>query len=217
VTPIAQSQIAVPKTAQELARLIQRRDELRDQLEELTEQRSELASHVSRIGASEPAVVRAGPVSRLQAADERITKLSRDLQVADDAILEAKSKGVTGDGDNHTEVYVNAPTPPSLPTPIIFGDNFGTHQPSWRDRALDSLQVNGPITLLSVLLVGAVIYWRLSRSMKNQINRLQATQTGALMQLQQSLDSVAVEIERVSENQRFVTKLVGEKQPAERR
>jgi hypothetical protein len=216
VTPIAQSQIAVPKTAQELARLIERRDELRDQLEEANEQRAELAGNVSRIGPSEPAV-RAGPLARLQAADERIVKLSRDLQLADDAILEAKSKGVTAQGENHTEVYVGAPTPPGFPNPIIFGPDFGTHQPTWRERALDSLQVTGPITLLSVLLVGAMIYWRLSRSMRNQINRLQATQTGALMQLQQSLDSVAVEIERVSENQRFVTKLVGEKQPAERR
>jgi hypothetical protein len=210
---IAQSQIAVPKTAQELARLIGRRDELRNQLEEATEQRSELASHVSRIGPSEPAV-RAGPLARLQVADERIARLGRDLQQADDAILEAKSKGVTGE-DHLTEVYVSA-APPATPPPFPFGD-FGTHQPSWRERALDSLQVTAPITLASVVLVGALIYWRLSRAMKNQINRLQATQTGALLQLQQSLDSVAVEIERVSENQRFVTKLVGEKQPAERR
>ena len=213
MVPIAQSQIAVPKTAQELSRLIGRRDELRDQLEEATEQRAELANNVSRIGPSEPAV-RAGPLARLQAADERIVKLTRDLQLADDAILEAKSKGVTSDGETH-EVYVTPPAPPVWGMgPVTFGD---THQPTWRERALDSLQVTGPITLLSVLLVGAVIYWRLSRAMKNQINRLQATQTGALMQLQQSLDSVAVEIERVSENQRFVTKLVGEKQPVERR
>ena len=211
MVPIAQSQIAVPKTAQELSRLIGRRDELRDQLEEATEQRAELANNVSRIGQSEPAV-RAGPLARLQAADERIVKLTRDLQLADDAILEAKSRGVTGDGENHTDVFVPQPAP----SPVIFGD-FGTHQPSWRDRAIDSLQVTGPITLLSVLLVGSLIYWRLSRAMRNQINRLQATQAGALMQLQQSLDSVAVEIERVSENQRFVTRLVGEKQPAERR
>ncbi len=216
MAPIAQSQIAVPKTAQELGRLVGRRDELRDQLEEVSEQRAELANHVSRIGPNEPAVVRAGPIARLQAADERIVRLTRELQVADDAILEAKSKGVSGEA-HEPGVYVGPPPPPSLPTPIIFGPDFGTHQPTWRERALDSLQVTGPITLLSVLLVGAMIYWRLSRSMRNQINRLQATQTGALMQLQQSLDSVAVEIERVSENQRFVTKLVGEKQPVERR
>jgi len=211
---IAQSQIAVPKTAQELSRLIGRRDELRNQLEEATEQRSELASHVSRIGPSEPAV-RAGPLARLQSVDERIAKLSRELQQSDDAILEAKSNGVSGE-EHQPGVYVSTP-PPAVPPFISFGDFGTTHQPTWRERALESLQVTGPITLLSVILVGSLIYWRLSRAMKSQINRLQATQTGALLQLQQSLDSVAVEIERVSENQRFVTKLVGEKQPAERR
>jgi hypothetical protein len=38
-----------------------------------------------------------------------------------------------------------------------------------------------------------------------------------IAQLQQSMDSMAVEIERISEGQRFVTKLMSERPPAELR
>ena len=43
------------------------------------------------------------------------------------------------------------------------------------------------------------------------VSRGPEPQTGALIEMQRSLDSIAVEVERVSENQRYVTKLVGEK------
>lgn len=35
-----------------------------------------------------------------------------------------------------------------------------------------------------------------------------------LMQMQQSIDAMAVELERISENQRFVTKLLAAREPA---
>lgn len=207
MTPIAQNRISVPTSTQELSGLLARRDELRNQIAAANEQRGELANQVQRIGISE-AEVRAGPLARLKQMDERIDRLSRELQSADDAIAEAKSKGIGSENPAEAQVYVS---PPPTPGPFVWGDFPGVHEASWRERAIESLPVTAPITLATVVLVGAVIYWRLSRAMKNQINRLQATQTGALLQLQQSLDSVAVEIERVSENQRFVTKLVGEK------
>ena len=218
---IAQGQISTPKTGLELTGLVARRNELRDQIETANEQRAELAEQIQRIGPSE-AAVRAGPIARLQQVDARIDRLSRELQASDDAIAEAKSKGIgTDEQGSGVHIYTPGPAtaPPALPDfPRIYFGESGTAQPAtWQDRALDSLKFNGPITLASVVLVGALIYWRLSRAMKSRLDRLQSTQNGALLQLQQSLDSVAVEIERVSENQRFVTKLVGEKQPAERR
>jgi hypothetical protein len=76
---------------------------------------------------------------------------------------------------------------------------------------MDSLGTTVPITLASVLLLGAFLYWRVSRSMKQQFSQLIATQSGRLEELQRSIDTVAVEVERVSENQRFVTKMVGDK------
>jgi cell division septum initiation protein DivIVA len=210
-----QPAIPVPKSGQELERLVERRDELKDQLETLNEQRSELAEQIQRIGPSE-AAVRANPIARLQALDERIGRLEREQAMADDAIANAKTNGVSTDEANPGD-------PGRIVIPRIprfdFG-NWSTHEQApvpWRDRALDSLLVTGPVTLASVVLVGAMIYWRLARSMKNQLAKLQASQAGALTELQRSVDTVAVEIERVSENQRFVTKLVGDKQAVERR
>ena len=72
------------------------------------------------------------------------------------------------------------------------------------------------MTVATVVLLGALLYWRISRSVKNQFSSLLAMQQSRLEEIQRSVDTVAVEIERVSENQRFVTKLVGER-PAERR
>jgi hypothetical protein len=78
---------------------------------------------------------------------------------------------------------------------------------------LDSLQTSGPIALATVVLLGATMYWWISRSVRNQLTKLVAMQSAKLEELQRSVDTVAVEVERVSENQRFVTKLVGDKQP----
>jgi hypothetical protein len=66
-----------------------------------------------------------------------------------------------------------------------------------------------------VILIGAVMYWRISRTMKNQLNKLMGMQQTRLDELPCSVDTVAVEMERVSENQRLVTKLVGDR-PLER-
>jgi chaperonin cofactor prefoldin len=209
---VGRQQIAVPTSGQELARLNERRDEIKDQLETLNDQRAELADQIQRIGPQE-AAVRAGPIARLQALDERIVRLEREQAMADDAIANAKSKLPADEGEAAPRIVIPPPVVPNFD----FGQWTTERNVPWRERALDSLAVTGPITLASVVLVGVLIYWRLSRTMKSQLARLQASQAGALTELQRSIDTVAVEIERVSENQRFVTKLVGDKQPVERR
>ena len=209
MTPFAQllgsQSPAAPKTASELEALEERRDELREQLESLGHRRSQLAEQVRELGSSPE--LRAGPLARLNETDARIRQLERDVATSDELIAAAKAKGLANE-DHPTSGGINIPSIPEIPV-IHFP---GMDQPrSWQDRAVDSLATTVPITLASVLLLGAFLYWRISRSMKQQFAQLIATQSGRLDELQRSVDTVAVEVERVSENQRFVTKMVGDK------
>ena len=198
--------ISTPKTAEELAALIARRDEQNAQLETLTDQRSDVAHQLERLG-SDP-VVRAGPTARLKLLDDRIGEITHDVQAADEAIVSAKAKGL-GTESQTPDIFPSPPPTPDVPRVIWTGSE---QVAPWRDRMLNSLETSGPIALATVVLLGAVMYWWISRTVRGQMTKLVAMQSAKLEELQRSVDSVAVEVERVSENQRFVTKLVGEKE-----
>jgi hypothetical protein len=202
VIPVAQ-QISAPSNVQELKSLMERRDEIATQLRSLGETRAQLAQQISDIGGD--AALRAAPVARLKDIDADISRLESSLRKATELIESAKARGLAN------EEYV--PSPPTLPmnmppTPD-YNINVST-DPPWL-RAGQSLATTLPITAGTVILLGVLLYWRISRSMRNQLNRILASQSGRLEELQRSIDTVAVEVERVSENQRFVTKLVGDK------
>jgi hypothetical protein len=200
----------VPQTRQQLDGLIARRDELRQQLQNATSQRSGLAQHISALSKESP--LRVEPLARLEATDARISQLETAIQQADDAI--ASAKGSLLSSEDPTVIHIPAvPRIPDIPSFVFDGS---AQQQPWSERLVNSLETVGPITLATVVLIGAVMYWRISRSMKNQLNKLMGMQQARLDELQRSVDTVAVEIERVSENQRFVTKLVGDR-PLERR
>jgi hypothetical protein len=220
VTPLPQllggNQIAAPKNRAELEAISERRDELREQLQSLNDRRRELADQVARTGTDDP-VVRAGPVARLKALDARIGLMEADIERSDRLITEAMAKGIANDRmPGMPEVHVINPPPAMEAPPSLPGPGFiWTSEVPWQDRLGATLATTLPITLATVVLLGALLYWRVSRSVRNQLNKIQATQTGALLELQRSVDAIAVEVERVSENQRFVTRLVGEKPPAQ--
>lgn len=202
--------LGAPKTRAELEALIERRDELKGQLESANHRRSILADQVERLGSSPE--VRAEPVARLKATDQRITQLEKDLSISDELIVAAKARGLANEEHEGGPVHIDVPALPTIPE-IHYAESAAPR--TWQDRAMDSFGTTLPITLASVLLLGTFLYWRVSRAMKHQFSQLIATQSGRLEELQRSIDTVAVEVERVSENQRFVTKLVGDKAPAQ--
>lgn len=194
-----------PQTRADLEAIVMRRDELRNQLESLNERRPAIAEQVMR-GGSDP-TVRAEPAARLKALDARIARIEADIQQSDDLIAGAIARGLAARTADEGIPFPGVPPVPALPG----GFHFETGTPPWQDRLADSLTTTVPIAFGSVALVGVLLYWRISRSLRQQLARLTAAQTGRLEEIQRSLDTVAVEVERVSENQRFVTKLVGEK------
>jgi hypothetical protein len=203
-------QVSAPKNHIEFMALAARRSELQGQLRALGDRRSELATQISHF--SSDAAVNAEPLARLKVIDADIKRVEATLRSANEQIEAAMAKGLGYEQ--------STPEPPGLiqdvgapppPTPD-FHVSVDTDSP-WQNRLGQTLATTVPITAATVILLGAVLYWRLSRSVRNQLNRILGAQSGRLDELQRSIDTVAVEVERVSENQRFVTKLVGEKSP----
>ena len=177
-----------PAGEHELHTLIGRRSELAAQLEALTERREEVADQLH--GAE--AAARPGLLARLGALDERIVKLEQEVLQADDAIAAAVSAGVI------------AP-----PSPAEEGET--TEQPSW-DMATFSEEAVAVIVGEAIFfsLLAIILYqigWRRARS---KFSRGGPEDSGRIDQLQNSVDAIAVEIERISEGQRYVSKLINE-------
>jgi hypothetical protein len=179
----------MPGDQHEIHMLMGRRSEIAAQLEALTERREEVADQLH--GAETAA--RPGLVARLSTLDERIVKLEQEILQADDAIAAAISAGVVA--------------PPS-PT-----DETETTEQRWdMDMATFSEEAVAVIAGEAILfvLLGIILYqigWRRARS---RFSRGGPEDSGRIDQLQNSVDAIAVEIERISEGQRYVSKLLNE-------
>ncbi len=178
--------LEAPRTARELDALKARRDELAGQLRSVDGRRSKLLTELRQT--NDPTATR-GLEDRLALLDARQLQLESDLQQAGQQLSSAAAGLITSTSD--------AP---------IFG-------------GLGSKQVMA-LSILSIIF----IFFPLATGMGRAIFKRSArpgpppavlTETAQrLERLEASVDAIAVEIERVSEGQRFVTKLLAESQPA---
>jgi chaperonin cofactor prefoldin len=169
---------------QELQALVAKRTELAQQLEALTERRDEVANQLH--GTEAPA--RPGLVARLQALDERIARLEQEILQADDAIAAGVAAGIIVPPVEQTETII----PPEIP---VFSDQAMTFMVG---------------EALAFVLLGIVLYQLGWRRAKARFARGAPDESGRIDQLQNSVDAIAVEIERISEGQRYVSKVLNE-------
>jgi polyhydroxyalkanoate synthesis regulator phasin len=196
------SGVKVPETMAELRSLALHRDELQNQLRQLEDQGQQLMQQ--RLNASSTNSTRevAQYTERINELTARITRIERQKLESDDAIAEAMRRGIaTAD---------QAPPAPGepvmiLPPPMFDGPRF----PDAEDRAA---MVGG--TILGMVLVG-YLAWRMAwrRAMKKMAANagLGAARPDDMRELRTAVDAIAVEVERISENQRFVTALLNER------
>jgi hypothetical protein len=173
-------------TAQDIAVLKARRTELSRQLESVDGRRGKLLTQLRSNGDE---VARKGLQDRLALLDRRQLQLEADLDETGRQLSSVPAGQVASTEDRN-----------------VFG--------SVNSAALPVLSVVFTIFVLGPLAIGvAKSMWR--RAGRASPPAALVTETAQrLERLEQSVDAIALEIERVSEGQRFVTKLLSEGQSA---
>ncbi len=176
----------VPRTAAELRALTSQRSELSRQLNSAAGRREELVKELEgATGAN-----RAGIEARIKVLDERILQIENDI--ASTGQLLATARGTL--------------IPPDPPSPRSPGMDPGDIVPI---IAILSVFVFAPIAIAFARNI-----WRRG-SLQKVESVLERENAERLSRLESAIDSIAIEMERVSEGQRFVTKLLAESQQRE--
>lgn len=178
--------LQAPRTARDIEALKNRREELSTQLNSVDGRRKKLMDQLRR---TDDATATKGLQDRLSLLDARQLQLETDLAQTGQLLSSASAGAIA-----------------STSMPVLYG-------------GLSSNQVMG-LSVLSIIFVlfplaigvGRAIF---RRSNKPGVPPQVLTETAQrLERLESSVDAIAIEIERISEGQRFVTKLLAEGQPA---
>jgi len=178
--------ITTPMSARELSALKAQREELSNQLQSVDSRRSKLLSQLRQTG--DPTAVR-GLEDRLALLDKRELQLESDLAQTGQQLSSVPAGLVA-----------------STATPAAFA-GLGSGQ-------VVAISIVSIIFVLGPLAVGfARTLWK--RPSQPALPPAALTETAQrLERLEGAVDSIAIEIERISEGQRFVTKLLSEGQRA---
>ena len=182
--PTAQTPLFVstaPTTKAQIRELRARRDEISSQIGNITGRRDDIAG---QLRAAAPGADKAGLEARLAALDSRIVGLETDLNVTGRQLASAK-----GDAAAYSEQ-----TPPGT-----------SNQPS-----------AGQVTAISIVFTLAVLMPLTIAFARRVFSRGPKQTSGApspeivqrLDRMDEGIDAIAIEIERISEGQRFVTRLL---------
>ena len=185
-TPSAAGQPAVatvraPSASQIYDGLQAQRQELAQQLENLERKREELVGQLQ--GSPPVGTERGGLEQRIAAIDQRITAL--DKQIADAEASVARAAATPGAVVEHVE-----PERPVLP---------------------EGAYVLGGIFMFIVLLPLTIAYarriWRRGAAV---VTSLPKELTAQLSRLEQAMEAMSIEVERIGEGQRFMAKVLSE-------
>ena len=184
---VAALPLALPKTSAEVEALQTRKQELTEELANVSARRHQLSEEirVAPDGAS-----RTGLEARLRLMDQRILQLETDIGTT--------SKQLSSTPAEVLAIAQSENTPP---------DNDGSFS--------EGLAA-GLVPLLSLLAL--ITVWRRfkrrgRRGIAPNKDNLIAESNERLERLEHGMEAIAIEIERVSEGQRFVTRLLSEQAP----
>lgn len=157
------------------------RSELRNQQSRLNSQRRDVVRDMDRANSS---AEREGLQGRLKELDARIADLDKQLAVADQQVAQA------------------AAVPGAVPPP---------RPPVQRNGPPEEVFILGMVFTVFVMMPLAVGFARrLWKKSATAMMEIPAELSQRLTRLEHAVDAVAVELERVGEGQRFVTKVLGE-------
>ena len=165
------------------------RSELRNTLERVEEQRDDLQSELTQTPQSET-TIRAGLEARLRELDTRILALDKEIATADGRVAQAAF--IPGATKEPTPIQINRDGPP---------------EEVWMLGGMAIFFIGFPIAIAY-----ARRLWK--RAAIAVSTEMPAEMTDRLNRMEQAIDAVAVELERVGEGQRYVTKVFTEQQRA---
>ena len=200
------AEIAAPKTRPELDALVLRRSELQGQLRSAEARRADLANQGDFSNDKQSVVGR-----RIATLDERIQRLETDIGRLDEAISYGLANpAIVADGVAQT---ITVPPAPPMP-PMIHEPETFVHVGTGQAPPLihPEFVVIGGLGTVSLMALVAWVTWK--RAVRRFSPFRSELGAGAdVSRLQQSVDTIALEVERISEHQRFLTKLLGERAP----
>ncbi len=183
---VVQTGQGVPQTIAEVRALRAQRTELSNQLRSAQGRRDDIVDALREASASE----RPGLEARLKVLDDRILEIEQEI--ARTGTLMAQTPG--------NLLTTTETAPPAGGFPV---------------RNIDVTAIAVVFTLFvlaPVALTVARLIWKRANSAPPKLD----TETQERMRrLEAAVDSVAIEVERISEGQRFVTKLLSERQKAQ--
>jgi len=160
------------------------RSELRDQLNDLENQREEIASRLKATPLTE-AVIRSGMEQRLAQIDQRIVALDRQIAEADAAV--ARAAAVPG-------AVVPTPSPRQSGPPEEF----------W--------VISGLILVPSAFILTIAYARRIWRRGAAVVAAIPQEVFDRFNRVDQAIDSMAIEVERIGEGQRYLTRVLADRQ-----
>ena len=175
---------AAPMTRQEVAALRARAEKLSDQLQSADRRRKELEGRLRGATGAD----KAGLEQRIGVLDARLARLESDI-------------------DANSQLL--ASTPAALATASTQQPNF--FGPTSRNTMEDAIPIVGILSVFvffPIAIAMARNIWR--RGSLPKTNGVDRESAQRLERMEQAMDAIAIEIERVSEGQRFVTRLLGE-------
>jgi hypothetical protein len=174
-------------TRAELADLRARRSELSDQLESATGRRRELTEQVRRADG----VNKAGLESRIAVLDERIVRLEREIDETGQLLTSPQA----------SRLLAETRPPRNFDPPVRF-----------RDIDPEPILISFTLFVLSPIAIAiSRLIWKRGSRMSAAAPVIGGESSLRLERIEQAMDAIAIEVERVSEGQRFVTRLLSER------
>lgn len=177
----AQPLVGVPTTAREMRALRARRTELSSQLNSAADRRQSLVRQLER----STEATRPGLEQRIQLLDQRILQLEADIARTGQQVVAAPS-----------ELLTTSQPPRSFPV-----NNMRMNYTAI--SIVFTLAVLMPIAIAMARLI-----WK--RTTAPVPRAPSAEDRERLVRLEQAIDTIAVEVERISEGQRYVTQLMAD-------
>lgn len=182
---VVQTRAGVPQTAVEVRAMRAQRTELSNQLSSAVGRRDDIVDQLREASASE----RPGLEARLKVLDDRIVEIEAEIARTGELIAQAPGELLSSS---------------TTQGPSVGGIQF---------RSVDTTGIAVVFTLFVLAPIAftvARLLWK--RASAPPRPRLDAETQERMRRLESAVDTVAVEVERISEGQRFVTKLLAERE-----